>query len=101
MCCLAQSFSSETLDVLKRLALKVIAVSVDAKGNMLQGTPKVAINNFIAGIDAGGTVAILRPVYEKSVTNILPKVIEALQARGLVAVTMAQCFEESLNVAYA
>ncbi|KAH7232005.1 hypothetical protein B0J15DRAFT_409457 [Fusarium solani] len=85
-------YNTESMRVLGDLGYATIFSSITVDDEDLQQNPHQAINNFVNGLNAGGTIALLHDTHPKMVDDMLPAIISAIQARGMRGVTVGECF---------
>ncbi|KPM35164.1 hypothetical protein AK830_g11412 [Neonectria ditissima] len=88
------SYTDETRKTLRDLAYKIISLDIDPMDNDPDLTSSQVVAAFEAGLDAGGSIAVLRDVNARLVNEILPGIISAVQARGLTGTTVGECLGE-------
>jgi len=78
------STNPTVLSTLADLGYHVISTDIDTLDYNLQAEIAAAAANFEAGLDAGGSISLAHDVHENTVQQLIPLMIEAVNARGLI-----------------
>lgn len=87
-------------DTAASLGYKIIKPDILTYDEQHQSDIQIATNNFIAGLDAGGSIALVHDVYQATVETMLPAMISAINDRGLTAVSLSTCFGRPASNSY-
>ncbi|CAI6092589.1 unnamed protein product [Clonostachys chloroleuca] len=87
-------------DTAASLGYKIIKPDIITYDEQHQSDIQTATNNFIAGLNAGGSIALVHDVYQATVESMLPAMISAINDRGLTAVSLGTCFGRPASSSY-
>lgn len=93
------AWNDQTLQTLGGLGYKVIHADIDTLDwqNNTPDTTGNSANIFAQGLDSGGSISLAHDVHPTTANNLVPAMIDAIQARGLNAVTVGECLGDSAD----
>ncbi|KAF4979734.1 hypothetical protein FZEAL_4091 [Fusarium zealandicum] len=91
------SFNNPTLRVLGQLGYKVIHADIDTLDwqNNTPETTNLSLELFEAGLQNGGSIALMHDVHQNTVENLVPLIINSILGSNLRAVTVGECLGDA------
>ncbi|KAH7353532.1 polysaccharide deacetylase family protein [Plectosphaerella cucumerina] len=88
-------YNAETLAIMKGLKYRVIITDVDT--NDWKFDTNASFNDFVAGLNRGGSIVLAHDVHDMTVNQLLPRMLSEMARRGLKSVPVGECLGEHPN----